>query len=217
MLHALALLLPISVWGQQTTCQKSITLQNTNIYENSQTNFAFDFCNDIDDGRGFTSGIIGFCTGTKDANILLKAYTKLNPTNELAKYLPELDRLSAIDELGPTMAGKTSGLVGYCEAWKEAAKTQAFKDVQLGLLDSMYYGPSQSIADSLGLTLPVSRGFLYDIAINQGTNSSEPDSLHDLIRVMAVTEQTPKGGADEKTWIKKLMTLRKFIMCNPVY
>jgi chitosanase len=49
-------------------CQKSIVFQTTNIFENSQLHFAFDYCENIKDGRGYTSGIIGFTTGTHDVS-----------------------------------------------------------------------------------------------------------------------------------------------------
>ncbi|KAJ1645742.1 hypothetical protein LPJ64_002719, partial [Coemansia asiatica] len=48
-------------------CAKSIALQITNIYENGDTKFHYDYCENLHDGRGYTAGIVGFCTGTADA------------------------------------------------------------------------------------------------------------------------------------------------------
>ncbi|KAJ2376692.1 hypothetical protein IW150_001824, partial [Coemansia sp. RSA 2607] len=36
-------------------CAKSIALQITNIYENGDTNFHYDYCENLHDGRGFTA------------------------------------------------------------------------------------------------------------------------------------------------------------------
>ncbi|KAJ3150744.1 hypothetical protein HK101_001945 [Irineochytrium annulatum] len=51
----------------------------TNIYENSQRQFAFDFCEDVNDGRGYTSGIVGFTTGTRDAYLVIDNYIQNLP------------------------------------------------------------------------------------------------------------------------------------------
>ncbi|KAJ2768597.1 hypothetical protein IWQ56_002877, partial [Coemansia nantahalensis] len=58
-------------------CSKDIALRITNVYENSDVKFHYDYCENIKDGRGFTSGIVGFCTGTSDAWEVIQEYHKL--------------------------------------------------------------------------------------------------------------------------------------------
>ena len=48
----------------------------------------YQYIEDIGDGRGYTAGIIGFCSGTGDMLDLVQLYTDRKPGNVLAKYLP---------------------------------------------------------------------------------------------------------------------------------
>ena len=48
----------------------------------------YTYIEDIGDGRGYTAGIIGFCSGTGDMLELVEEYTERKPGNVLAKYLP---------------------------------------------------------------------------------------------------------------------------------
>ena len=50
------------------TTAKNATLQMTTTLENSDTQLQFNYAENINDGRGITFGIIGFCTGTYDGN-----------------------------------------------------------------------------------------------------------------------------------------------------
>ena len=96
--------------------------------ENSSTDYAeqYAYIEDIEDGRGYTAGIIGFTTGTGDLLEVVERYTELKPENELEKYIPALKQVNGTDShngLGET----------FERAWKEAAQsdemTQAQNDV----------------------------------------------------------------------------------------
>jgi chitosanase len=50
----------------------------------------YKYIEDIHDGRGYTGGIIGFCSGTGDMLEVAQRYTALEPGNVLAKYLSAL-------------------------------------------------------------------------------------------------------------------------------
>ncbi|KAJ1942149.1 hypothetical protein GGF37_003238, partial [Kickxella alabastrina] len=63
-------------------CAKSITIKITGIYENGDTDTHYEYCEHLGDGRGFTAGIAGFCTGTGDAWELIKAYHELTGGND---------------------------------------------------------------------------------------------------------------------------------------
>jgi chitosanase len=76
----LVLFLPQSANAITATAQqKNVILQITTTCENSDTKLAFNYAENIGDGRGITFGCIGFTTGTYDGNMLIKHYTKLNP------------------------------------------------------------------------------------------------------------------------------------------
>src|SRR5689334_6501084 len=72
--------------------KKEIAMELVSSAENSSLNWKaqFGYIEDIHDGRGYTAGIIGFCTGTHDLLELVQYYTSVKPGNILAKYLPAL-------------------------------------------------------------------------------------------------------------------------------
>ncbi|TPX61533.1 chitosanase [Powellomyces hirtus] len=187
-----------------TDCQKSMVQQLTNTFENSQTHFAFDYCQDIKDGRGFTCGIVGFTTSTRDAFDVVSTYSK-DPgySQEFEPYLGKLL------ELNSTQSDSAEGLSGFCDAWYTAASNPAFRAVQVAKADALYYTPAQKIADNLGLTLAISRGQLYDAAIQMGIES-DPDSMPSIVNRTA----KPEGMAEE-TWISNFMKERQRTLCNP--
>ncbi|KAJ2821655.1 hypothetical protein IWW50_004551, partial [Coemansia erecta] len=58
---------------------------------------------------------------------------------------------------------------------------QRFKRLQDTMRDSMYFNPSQKLADKVGLKLDVSRGEMYDTGLEHGTGEG-PDDLAALIK-----------------------------------
>ncbi|KAJ3008720.1 hypothetical protein HKX48_008379 [Thoreauomyces humboldtii] len=202
---AIALLLASSVTAQLTQCQKSMVQQLTNEYENSQMNFAFDYCQNIGDGRGFTCGIVGFTTATHDAFKVVDTYT--NSANYTQEFVPYYGRLL---ELNSTGDSSTSGLSGFCDAWySAAANNPTFRAIQVQIADSLYYTPSQALADTYNLTLSLSRGQFYDCAIQEGVDADQ-DSLP------SVAARTPnRDTLDEATWIGNFLANRKTTLCHP--
>ncbi|KAI9106122.1 lysozyme-like domain-containing protein, partial [Phlyctochytrium arcticum] len=181
-----------------STCQRSQIQQLTNQFENSQNNLAFDYCQDIKDGRGFTCGIVGFTTSTRDAFQVIDDYSKDPAYNR--EFDPYMDRLR---ELNSTQAESTAGLDGFCNTWySTAANSSAFRAVQVARADALYYNPSQAIAEKYGVTAPLARGQLYDAAIQHGLEP-DPDSMPS----MAARVPRP-AGMDDATWISAFMTER---------
>lgn len=198
-------LMAISSAQLLSACQKSAVQQTTNVFENSQLNFAFDYCRNINDGRGYTVGIVGFTTGTGDANTVISAYSQLsNQTHEFDAFTTRLTSLASSGD------SAVSGLDGFCQAWKLACNTTAFRSTQVAKLYQLYYTPSQNLADSLGLQLPISRGQFYDAAVQHGIGP-ESYSLNSMASL--VKAATPSNGGDETKWIAAFMTYRKKILC----
>ncbi|NBE84114.1 chitosanase [Micromonospora rubida] len=63
--------------------KKDVAMQLVSAAENSSLNWRaqFSYIEDIGDGRGYTAGIIGFCSGTGDMLELVEAYTATKPGN----------------------------------------------------------------------------------------------------------------------------------------
>ena len=54
----------------------------------------YRYIQDIHDGRGYTAGIIGFCSGTGDMLEVVQAYTRARRHNPLARFIPALKRVN---------------------------------------------------------------------------------------------------------------------------
>src|SRR5262249_41042403 len=76
--------------------KKEIAMELGSSAEKSSLNWRaqYRYIQDIHDGRGYTGGIIGFCSGTNDMLELVQLYAKRKPGNVLAKYLPALKQVN---------------------------------------------------------------------------------------------------------------------------
>ncbi|KAJ1957229.1 hypothetical protein EC988_000941 [Linderina pennispora] len=205
-----------------SSCSKNIALQLTNIYENGDTDFHYDYCENLNDGRGYTAGIAGFCSGTSDAWVVIQQYHKLTGgKDEFSKY----DEV--MKELDKTNSGSVTGLDGYCSVWEKLGKSDAkFRCAQNSIRDSMYLNPSQVIADKLGAKLDVTRAQLYDTIIQHG-EGTDPDSIDALIERTSASFKANAWGfsgsllkinghnVDEIVWLKKFLEVRMDDLMNP--
>ncbi|KAJ3410808.1 hypothetical protein HDV05_003203 [Chytridiales sp. JEL 0842] len=57
-----------------STCAKTIAMQWTNLFDTGKLNFAYDYCADIGDGKGYSAGIGLFSTATQDAYAVIATY-----------------------------------------------------------------------------------------------------------------------------------------------
>src|SRR3954449_10864027 len=79
--------------------KKEYAMEIVSSAENSSLNWKaqYGYIEDIKDGRGYTAGIIGFCSGTGDMLDLVKLYKTRKPGNVLQKYLPALEDVNGSD------------------------------------------------------------------------------------------------------------------------
>jgi chitosanase len=189
----------------QASGTKAKALQMTTACENSTTKLQYNYAENIGDGRGVTFGFVGFCTGTYDGNMLIKYYTKLNPSNTLAKYIPALD---AIDSGSHSQNGGdsnpgTSGLDGFIKD-VNSCTDPLFKQAQIYMADQLYWNPAVKIADSIGAKNPLTQAFIYDMCVNHGE-----DGAQDFVnKAKNALGGTPGTGIDENAFLSKVMDLR---------
>ena len=191
-----------------SACQLSIVQQLTNTFENSQFHFAFDYCENIQDGRGYTSGIIGFTTGTKDAFEVIQSYQeKPQCTKEFNQFMPKLQSLSKTE----ANTDDVKGLEGYCNSWTKASFNGAFRETQLDKMKQMYLNPALEWARKLSLQSPLAIGQLYDTAVQHGVEGK--DGLEDIIK--RTRAKAPSRGGRESKWLKAFLKQRKRVLCHP--
>ncbi|KAI8808058.1 lysozyme-like domain-containing protein [Cladochytrium replicatum] len=179
-----------------STCQASIIQQMTNIYENSRVQFSYDYCENFNDGRGYTSGIVGFTTGTFDANIVVQRYVQLGGTDFNA-FLATLASKGS--------SGSTDGLDGYCDTWRNAASNPLFRQAQDEIASSMYWSPALAKSNELGLKLPVSFGFMYDSWIQHGEGEKEG-----VLSMLSQVRTSP--AVDEMAWLREFFNVRTTVL-----
>jgi chitosanase len=205
-----------SVPSGMTADQKRVAEQLTSAFENSTTTLQYAYIdNNLDDGRGYTAGRAGFCTGTGDFLSVAERYTNAKPGNALAKYLPRLREINdafiandyeAVDDV--------EGLEGIEAAWKTCANDSAFRAAQDAEVTATYYTPAMNRAKTLGLTTALAKGQMYDAIIQHG-DGSDHDGLAAMIsRANSRSGGSPASGVNESTWLKNFLTVRKETLLN---
>src|SRR3954468_21790664 len=126
--------------------KKEVAMEIVSAAENSSLDWRaqFAYIEDIDDGRGYTAGIIGFCSGTGDMLDLVKLYKTRKPGNVLQKYLPTLEDVNGSD----SHAGLDPN---FTKDWKTAAGDSVFKAAQDSERDRVYFNPAVSRGKSDGV------------------------------------------------------------------
>ena len=159
----------------------------------------FAYIEDIGDGRGYTAGIIGFCSGTGDMLELVQAYTNTKPSNVLAKYLPALRNVDGTDS--------HSGLdPNFTRDWKTAAADPAFQTAQNDERDRVYFNPSVQQAKADGLRA-LGQFAYYDAIVMHGPGNSAV-SFGGIRRAAMAKARTPAQGGDEFTYLNAFLDAR---------
>ncbi|WP_442816706.1 chitosanase [Streptomyces sp. NBC_01304] len=191
--------------GLDDPAKKEMAMQLVSSAENSSLDWKaqYGYIEDIGDGRGYTAGIIGFCSGTHDMLELVELYTERKPGNVLAKYLPALREVDGSDShegLDPN----------YPKDWKKAATDSAFKQAQNDERDRVYFNPAvkQGKADGVGT---LGQFAYYDAIVMHGDGGDETGFRS--IRERALREAKPPAqGGDEVAYLNAFLDARVWAM-----
>ncbi|MGW2054940.1 chitosanase, partial [Streptomyces sp. NPDC001840] len=163
----------------------------------------YGYIEDIGDGRGYTAGIIGFCSGTGDMLDLVELYTSRKPGNPLASYLPALRKVDGTDShqgLDP----------GFTSAWKQAAKDSAFKTAQNDERDRVYFNPAVSRGKQDGLGT-LGQFAYYDAIVMHG-DGGDSTSFGNIRKRALAKAKTPAQGGDERQYLHAFLDARVWAM-----
>jgi chitosanase len=183
--------------GLENANKKESALELVASAENSTLNWRgeFGYIEDIRDGRGYTGGIIGFCSGTSDMLAVVREYTRRQPGNALAAYVPALRKVDGSD----SHAGLDPG---FPAAWKAAGSDPIFQRVQEDARDRMYFAPAVSLARQDGLRA-LGQFAYYDAAVMHGVSGLRGIRA----RAMRVTSLPAQGG-DEIAYLGAFLDAR---------
>ncbi|WP_406272538.1 chitosanase [Actinacidiphila glaucinigra] len=191
--------------GLDDAHKKDIAMQLVSSAENSSLDWKvqYKYIEDIGDGRGYTAGIIGFCSGTGDMLELVELYTDRKPGNPLARYLPALRRVNGTDS--------HSGLgSGFESAWRSAAADTAFQQAQNDERDRVYFDPSVKQAKADGLRA-LGQFAYYDAIVMHGPGEDKV-SFGGIRKTALSKAKSPAQGGDETAYINAFLDARKAAM-----
>ncbi len=177
--------------------KKDIAMQLVSSAENSSLDWKaqYSYIEDIGDGRGYTAGIIGFCSGTGDMLELVQEYTKRSPNNVLARYLPALRSVNG--------SASHSGLdPNFTGDWRTAANDPVFKQSQDFERDRVYFNPAVQQAKADGLRA-LGQFAYYDAAVVHG-----PDGMASIRKRAMARAKTPAQGGSEVAYLNAFLDER---------
>ena len=185
--------------------EKEIAMELVSSAENSTLDWKaqYAYIEDIDDGRGYTAGIIGFCSGTGDMLELVRAYDHDSPGNALSPFLPALTAVNG------TESHKGLGNP-FVKAWKTAARDPKFQSAQDAERDRVYFGPAVKQAKADGLRT-LGQFVYYDAMVMHGPGSDQ--ASFGGIRSAAVKKaKTPAQGGSERAYLEAFFAARIRVM-----
>ena len=185
--------------------RKDIAMQLVSSAENSTLTWRaqYAYIEDIGDGRGYTAGIIGFCSGTGDMLEVVTAYTAKVPNNPLAAYLPALRAVNGT-------ASHTGLGTGFVAAWKSAAADVAFQQAQDAERDRVYFNPAVAQAKADGLRA-LGQFAYYDAMVMHGPGN-DASSFGGIRKAALAKAKTPAQGGNETAYLNAFLDARKAAM-----
>lgn len=192
---------------------KEIALEITSTAENSTKDWtqAYAYIEDINDGRGYTGGLVGWTSGPGDMLTLVQYYSSIAPGNILEQYIDELTTITNSPEA--QWPSQSHALLDptFVPDWQSAAiHDPLFRQAQRDERDRMYWQPAldEAQTDAVG---PLGLAIYYDISVNHG-QGTDSQSFQGIL-IQARNEATPPSqGGDETTWLTKVIDLRSAVL-----
>ncbi|HEY0279255.1 MAG TPA: chitosanase [Solirubrobacterales bacterium] len=188
--------------GLASPREREIAMELVSSAENSTLDWRreFGYIEDIGDGRGYTAGLIGFCSGTGDMLQLVRSYAAAEPGDSLAPFLPALRRVDG----SASHAGLGRPFVA---AWRLAADDPVFRRLQLRELDRVYFDPAVSRAKAEGLGT-LGQFIYYDAIVMHGPGQGA-DSFGGIRRRAIERAPTPAQGGSQVTYLNAFLDVRR--------
>ncbi|WP_344615217.1 chitosanase [Dactylosporangium salmoneum] len=192
---------PVPVPATRADLGTDIAMQIVSSAENSSLDWRaqYQYIEDIGDGRGYTGGIVGFCSGTGDMLEVVEAYTAAAPGNVLAKYLPALRSVNG--------TASHAGLgAAFVADWKSAATDPAFRKAQDDERDRVYFNPAIAQAKADGLRA-LGQFAYFDALVMHGPGN-DASSFGGIRKAALAKAKSPAQGGDETAYLNAFLDAR---------
>ncbi|MEN8656005.1 chitosanase [Streptomyces sp. 21So2-11] len=192
-----------SAAGLDDPALKDIALQLVSSAENSSLDWKaqYKYIEDIGDGRGYTGGVIGFCSGCGDMLKVVERYTRARPGNPLEPFTGALRAAGGGDShegLGRS----------FTEAWARAAGDPEFRAAQDAERDRAYFDPALAQAERDGLGA-LGQFIYFDAYVMHGQGDTKGTVGFRTMRDRATAKaEPPSRGGDEKAYLAAFLDVR---------
>ncbi len=195
--------------GLAAPAEKEIAMELVSSAENSTLDWRgeYGYIEDIGDGRGYTGGLIGFCSGTGDMLALVRSYVAAEPGNPLSAFLP------ALRQVDGTASHRGLGRP-FLAAWRRAAADPVFQRLQRRERDRVYFDPAVSRAEADGLGT-LGQFIYYDAIVMHGPGSSYASFGGIRARAIARAEPPARGGS-EVGYLNAFLDVRRALMKSEI-
>jgi chitosanase len=203
-------------------------LKLVSIAENSSTDWQkqINYIENINDGRGYTISIVGFCTGTGDFIQVLQEIQKINTKHPLVKFIPLVQKVDGTSSV--------KGLEGLPAAMKAIGiNDPVFNEAMWIIIKKLYWGPALEYCKKHNLTSNLSKYIAYDTYLNFGQwdynkkynldsipNSDETTFLTKFLEYKQKTIEGDSSLGDKKNnrvdMQKKLLNYKNFVLSLPM-
>ena len=196
--------------------------------ENDTTDYQsqYKYIQNIKDGRGYTIGTVGFCSGTGDFIVVARCLNDLEPTNILAKYWPGLVMMNDDYYSKNVNVGDTSPVDKLGTFTKDVASAgtndRTYRDCQDTMGDADYMAAALAHAEAKGLKGALTIGFLYDTELNFGEDD-DPGGVAGASTVIKKADADYGPGLptdftnkpwEESRWLGFLIKERTIVMAT---
>ncbi|PZT77489.1 MULTISPECIES: chitosanase [unclassified Streptomyces] len=189
--------------GLADPVKKDIAMRLVASAENSTLDWKaqYKYIEDIGDGRGYTGGIIGFCSGTGDMLRVVERYARSRPGNALERFLPALRKVKGSD--AHTGLGNP-----FTRAWAAAAGDARFRAAQDAERDDSYFDPAVRRARKDGLGT-LGQFVYYDAYVMHGEADADGTTGFRTISSRALADARPPAqGGDERAYLDAFLDSR---------
>lgn len=199
--------------GYTAPVAREISLELVSTAENATKSWkrSYPYIEDIGDGRGYTAGIVGWCSGTGDMLELVTYHASTTPGNRLQKYIPALKKIMAAPYRSRPRLSRTLLGPAFITAWAEDAKTAPFRAAQRHERNRVYWNPAQAAAKADGLS-PLGLYIYYDVSVNHGPGNDSESFGGILAGVKGRGYRSPARGGDEVTYLTAIVAARDAVL-----